>query len=63
MAYQPTPELEKAINEALEQTRTELLRLYEHGDVGAVTIHCGHKQLRVKASPERIYEPIPLEVK
>lgn len=56
----PPLELKKAIDEALEQTRTELLRLYEYGYTGSVTVHCGKNQLRVKATPERACEPIIL---
>lgn len=54
------PELEQAIEKTLAQVRDELIRLYADGDIGAVTVHCGKKQMRVKSVPERIYDPVQL---
>lgn len=48
-----TPQLAKAIDETLAQVRAELIRLYLDKDVGTVVVHCGKKQMRVKATPER----------
>lgn len=53
--------LEKMIERAMAQVRAELIRLYSDGDVGTVTLHCGEKQIRVKAAPERNSEPVRLE--
>jgi hypothetical protein len=53
--------LEQAITEALEQARTELMRLYADGDVGTVCIHVGHRQLRVKTTPERTRDPVRVD--
>lgn len=55
-----TPPLEQMIEKALEQARAELVRLYADGDVGIVALHCGREQIRVKATPERINEPVRL---
>ena len=60
MAQAP-PTLEQKINEALEQARAELVRFYSDGDVGTITLHVGKKQIRVKATPERSYEPVQFE--
>ena len=54
---------EKAIAETLTQVHAELVRLYTDGDVGTVIINVGKAQMRVKAQPERISEPISLETK
>lgn len=56
-----TQPIGKAIEETLEQVRTELIRLYADGDVGTVTVHCGREQMRVKATPERTHEPVRLK--
>lgn len=56
-----TPQLEKAIGETLEQVRTELMRLYADNDVGVIAVHCGKKQMRVKATPERTHDAVPVE--
>jgi hypothetical protein len=56
-----TPELERAIENILQQVRAELIRLYSDGDIGTVCVHCGKQQMRVKAAPERIHEPEPLK--
>lgn len=53
--------LEKAIEETLEQVRAELIRLYSNNDVGVITLNCGKRQIRVKATPERIREPVQFE--
>lgn len=55
------PHVQAAIELALEQARAELMRLYADGDVGTVTVHCGRQQMRVKATPERIHEPLPVK--
>lgn len=55
------PQLAKAIDETLEQVRRELIRLYADSDVGTVTVHCGKKQMRVKATPERTHDAVPVE--
>lgn len=57
------PPLEQAIEDALEQVRAELMRMYADGDIGEVTIHVGRDQLRVKATPERINEPVRLKAR
>lgn len=59
----PQTGLERAIDDALEQVRAELMRLYADGDTGTVTVHCGKEQLRVKSTPERIHEPVRLNSK
>lgn len=51
-------EIAKAIEVALEQARSELVRLYIDHDVGKVEINVGHKRLLVKALPERIRDPV-----
>jgi hypothetical protein len=51
-------EVERAIEDILAQVRIELKRLYAAGDIGTVTVHCGAEQMRVKATPERIREPV-----
>lgn len=53
-----TPAIEQAINRALEQARDELIRLYSNGYVGKVELNCGKDQIRVKALPEQVYEPV-----
>lgn len=55
--------LERAIENALEQVRAELIRFYTDGDTGKIEIHCGPQQLRVKATPERVNEPVRLHSK
>lgn len=55
--------LEKAIGDALELVRAELVRFYADGDQGTVVINVGRAQMRVKATPERISEPVSLETK
>jgi len=55
--------LEKAIDSALRLARAEILRMYAEDDVGTIVINVGKAQMRVKSTPERISEPIPLEVK
>lgn len=57
----PTTPLERMIEGALEQARAELMRLYADGDVGKIELNCGKDQIRVKATPERVYEPIRIE--
>lgn len=52
--------LEQMIDAALEQVRAELIRMYTDGDTGQVVIHCGKDQVRVKATPERINDPVRL---
>lgn len=59
MAATP-PQLERAIDDILAQARAELVRMYADGDTGAVVIHVGRDQLRVKAQPERNNEPVRL---
>lgn len=61
-ATPPSPLLRKAIEDALEQVRVELLRFYADGDVGVVAVHVGKLQMRVKATPERVNEPVVLIV-
>lgn len=56
----PTPQLAKAIDDALEQVRAELVRFYADDDVGTVAVHVGRQQMRVKATPERVHEPVPV---
>ncbi len=53
-----TPLLEQAIEDTLEQVRTELMRLWTDGDVGIVAVHVGKEQMRVKATPERTHDPV-----
>lgn len=55
--------LEKAITEALEKVRMEIVRFYAEDDVGTIIINVGKAQMRVKATPERISEPISLDPK
>jgi hypothetical protein len=55
------PSLEEAIAIALAQVRTELNRLYANDDVGTITLHCGKGQIKVRATPERLYEPVQFE--
>lgn len=62
VATLPSPVLRKAIEDALEQVRVELLRFYADGDVGTVAVHVGRQQMRVKATPERVNEPVILIV-
>lgn len=50
-----------AFDEVLEQVRAELVRLYSQNDVGTIVLHCGKKQIRVKATPERSNEPVQFE--
>lgn len=57
------PPLEKAITETLELVRAELMRLYRDKDVGTIVIHVGKRQMRVKATPERNYDAVVVEVK
>ena len=61
MAY--APQLEKAIEDTLEQVRTELIRLFADGDIGTVAVHVGKQQMRVKSTPERTHEPVRVETK
>lgn len=56
-----TPQLEQAIEDALEQVRTELIRLYADGDIGKIEVNCGKARIVVKALPERINEPVKFE--
>lgn len=53
--------LETAIESALEQVRTELMRLYADGDVGTVCVHVGRNQMRVKTTPERTHDPVRVD--
>jgi hypothetical protein len=53
--------LEKMIDCALKQARAELMRLYADGDIGKIELNCGKQQIRVKATPERIHEPVTIE--
>lgn len=58
---QTTLDRASAFDEVLEQVRAELVRLYSQNDVGTITLHCGKKQIRVKATPERSNEPVQFE--
>ena len=55
--------LERAVTNALEQVRSELLRFYADGDIGTVVVHVGKAQMQVKASPERKRDPVQVDSK
>lgn len=56
-----TPEIAKAIEDALDGARVEIERFFVDKDVGKVEINIGHKRLSVKALPERIRKPVEFE--
>lgn len=56
-----TAKMARVIEAALGQARAELIRMYSDEDIGKVEMNCGKGQIRVKALPERINEPVKFE--
>ena len=51
------PEVEQILNQVL----TELLKMYESGETGTVTVHCAPDQMLVEANPKRKGQPVKIE--
>lgn len=53
-----TPEVQDAINRAVERVRAAMLRMYADGDIGSIVADCGPEKIDVKANPIRKDDPV-----
>ncbi len=58
---QLSPDVEHAIDRAVAKVRAVLVRLYEDGDVGSVTVDVGKDMIHVKANLVRKEEPFTID--
>lgn len=58
---QLSPDIEQAIERAVEKYRAALLRMYRDGDVGKIETDCGVDTIHIKANPVRKEDPIVID--
>jgi hypothetical protein len=58
---QLSPDIEQAIDRAVEKFRAALRRMYKDGDIGKIEADCGKDIIHIKANPVRKEEPIIID--